>query len=98
LPLDFGFRGQGERVTRWRGLADRLLQDYSEASISRIFHTVEKEIELPVGAAVAMFRSPLPFEFVPVCRVHGIDLAATHFSPFVVASMLMMVCIWAHDD
>ena len=40
---------------RGRGHPDWLLQDYSEAVIACIFHAVVKEIELPAGAAMAVF-------------------------------------------
>jgi hypothetical protein len=68
-----------ERVTRRRGLPAWLLQDYSEAVIARIFHAVVEEIESFDGAAIAVFRTPLPLEVVlPACYMHGMKFTDTH--------------------
>jgi hypothetical protein len=66
---------------RGRSFANRLLQNYSEATTACIFHAVIKEVELPAGTAIAVFRSPLPFEFVLASGGHGIKSADTHIGP-----------------
>jgi hypothetical protein len=66
---------------RRRGLANRLLQNHSEATTTCIFHAVIKEVELPAGTAIAVFRSPLPLEFVLASGTYGIKSADTHMPP-----------------
>jgi hypothetical protein len=83
---------------RGRGLTSRLLQNYCEATTTCIFHTVIKEVELPAGAAIAVFRSPLPLEFVLASGVHGIKSADTHLVPLAFYSDAAMLRILARGD
>jgi hypothetical protein len=83
---------------RGRGLANRLLQNYSEATTACIFHAVIKEVELPAGTAIAVFQSPLPFEFVLASGAHGIKSADTHMPPLAFCSDAAMLRILARGD